>query len=147
MVTPGTRNLIFVLAGFERFLLLLHPLSFTHAATLASPGTLAYITFITGKYSTFITGKYSTFNTLYSKIRSFQFVLFFLKPPYFFFWMPQTWYSIYRCSIVQRSLKKNQNAPRPSEHPPVMGKNLRGIYTINTIVSFQYCFISVLPLW
>ena len=31
--------------------------------------------------------------------------------------------------VVSRSLKKNQNAPRLSEHPPVRGKKCQNVYS------------------
>ena len=30
-------------------------------------------------------------------------------------------------NVIRRFLKKNQNAPRPSEHPPVRGKKCQNV--------------------
>ena len=44
--------------------------------------------------------------------------------------------------ILCISLKKNQNAPRPSEHPPVMGENM----VCSTMLLFVKVFFYV-PAW
>ena len=58
-----------------------------------------------------------------------------IPPKRFFYISPPDWemLKMSRCvqiflSIVHVCLKKNQNAPRPSEHPPVMGGKCQNVY-------------------
>ena len=40
--------------------------------------------------------------------------------------------------LVTMYLKKNQNAPRPSEHPPVRGKKCQNGYVLMFVVMLGY---------
>ena len=40
--------------------------------------------------------------------------------------------------------KKNQDAPRPSEHPPVRGKNVKTFRWDHRLFSFSFSFISLI---
>ena len=48
---------------------------------------------------------------------------------------------LFRCSINSNNLKKNQNAPRPFEHPPVRGENMLG-FILFCLFCLVGCFVG-----
>ena len=52
------------------------------------------------------------------------------------------------CMCVHVYSKKNQNAPRPSEHPPVRGKNVKTFRWDHRLqIRNLFMALKLIPLW